>query len=133
MNAQFAPIPYPDVIAPPMHIPAPRPQCLDAARAQPCFEGADDMGEYSQTMPRASAPIVLTNSLKAPKVSAPDDEGYQHAMLPLGPTSVEVHFRVFCGEVSLDAVIVGDGWCDIEHFAAKTQHAWALALEEALS
>jgi len=31
---------------------APPPDHLDEPRAKPCYEGADDMGEYSQTLPR---------------------------------------------------------------------------------
>jgi len=133
MNAQFAPIPYPNVIAPPMHIPAPRPQCLDAARAQPCFEGADDMGEYAQTMPRACAPIVLTNSLKAPKVSAPDDEGYQHMVLPLGHAYVEVQFRQSSGYVFVEAAVIDGGWIDVDCFSEATKHQWAMAIELAVA
>lgn len=52
MNDRFTPI----VIERPTHlvshIPAPRPQHLDEPRAQPCFEGMDDLADYAQTLPR---------------------------------------------------------------------------------
>lgn len=56
MNPRFAPIAVGKVAPAPTHIPAPRPQYLNAARAQPDHEAMEWNADYAQTMPRPAVP-----------------------------------------------------------------------------
>jgi len=68
MNARFAPIPCP---LPDERKPGPcsPPPVLEFARAQPDYEMQDDMGEYSQTMPRHREPLEGMLVVDCPEVS----------------------------------------------------------------
>jgi len=46
MIRDFSPIPVGKVTPAPTRIPAPRPQPLEPAIAQPCYEGMDDTGDW---------------------------------------------------------------------------------------
>ena len=46
MIRDFSPIPVGKVAPAPTHIPAPRPQPLEPATVQPCYEGMDDTGDW---------------------------------------------------------------------------------------
>lgn len=59
MNPRFAPIAVGKVAPAPTHIPAPRPQYLNAARAQPDHEAMEWTADYAQTMPRHIKPIDI--------------------------------------------------------------------------
>lgn len=69
MNDRFAPIQVGKVAPAPTHIPAPQPQILDAARAQPCYEGMDDMAEHSRELAEAT-PLSLTTPALLVEVDA---------------------------------------------------------------
>lgn len=66
---RFAPIQVGKVAPAPTHIPAPRPQFLDAARAQPCHEGMDDTAEHARELAEA-APLSLTTPQLQAEVDA---------------------------------------------------------------